>query len=97
MLDVATAADHTLLAADWKKESNFVLTEICVFLYLKQCFPTFFGTRHHYVVLKIFCGTPECLLGIKIDELQLPAAPRSGITDLEHPFYWALKAQTFFL
>ena len=26
---------------------------------LDQCFPTFFGSRHPYVVLKIFGGTPS--------------------------------------
>ena len=32
--------------------SNFTLT---------QCFPTFFGSRHPYLVMKIFSGTPRCL------------------------------------
>ena len=26
---------------------------------LDQCFPTFFGSRHHYLELKIFGGTPS--------------------------------------
>ena len=49
---------------------------------LGQCFPTFFGLRHPYEVFKIFGGTPDCFLGIKIKELQILAAPRLGITAL---------------
>ena len=43
MFDVATAADHTFLATDWKKELNFVLTDICVALLSRSC--VLLGTR----------------------------------------------------
>ena len=32
---------------------------------LEQCFPTFFGSRHPYVILQIFDGTPGWIFKYK--------------------------------
>ena len=42
---------------------------------LDQCFPTFFGSRHPYLALKILAAPTTGLIGIKIKELEFLAAP----------------------
>ena len=67
-LVVAAQYRDALAVTDLKKsnymsqsKSRLVMCEIC----LDQCFPTFFGSRHPYLVLKIFGGTPGRFISFK--------------------------------
>ncbi len=40
----------------WRFSINIHIIQEC--FSLEQCFPTFFGLRHPYIVFKIFGGTP---------------------------------------
>jgi len=58
--------------------TNVMADNPITFIYnnpLCQCFRTFFGSRHPYIVFKIFGGTLASLIGIKIREMQQLAVP----------------------
>jgi len=55
-----------------EREGECVCVCMCVFLccvyMIEHCFPTFFCSRHPYLVFKIFGGPLASLIGIKIRE-----------------------------
>ena len=46
---------------------------------LVECFPTFFCSRHPYLIFQVFGGTLAGLIGIKIVELLQLATPLSPV------------------
>ena len=48
--------DGYLTSSVWK---DLFKNELSTFYILNQCFPAFFGSRHPYIVLKIFGDTPS--------------------------------------